>query len=106
METAASSLRVASTVDTLVAQGRLVFDPNLIECEIVVFAFRHFGVQIDQHSPIRIELLFKLPTRVLFYDLEFVSLQRLNDAPLGLGICQQGKADNDVQIVCCARRGI
>ena len=79
METAAGSLRVASTVDTVVAQGRLVFDPNLIEGEILIFAIGHLSVQVDQHSPIRIALLFKLPTRVLFCDLEFISPQPLKN---------------------------
>ena len=106
METAAGSLRVASAVDTFVAQGRLVFDPNLIEREILIFALGHLSVQIDQHAPIRIELLFKLPTRVLFCDLEFISLQRSNNTSLGLGVCEQGKADDDVQIVRRSRRGI
>ncbi len=83
-----------------------MFDPDFIEREILIFALRHLSVQIDQHSPIWIELLFKLPTRVLFYNLEFVALERSNNTPLGLGVREQGKADDDVQIVRRAGRGI
>ena len=53
-------------------------------------------MKVHQHSPVRIELFFKLPSGMFLDDFEIVPLERLRYRSLGLGRREQGESNYDV----------